>query len=91
LDIVVWAPRAESARRVSELSQRIFDAAARRGLHLALIRLPIAYFPSLLGESSGAPEAVLCLRSVLMKPQHREWVNQIVVTLDAAFEEAIRC
>jgi hypothetical protein len=148
LDIVVWAPRAASARLASELSQRIFAAAAQRGLHLALIRLPVGYFPSLenpRGETAGAAfpprsktaqallaelrthrepsrlpdelakldpaeeraladevlsgevllttdradqETVTCLRSVLMKPEHLEWLDRILAILDAAFQDA---
>src|SRR5208337_3299713 len=78
LDIVVWAPRAASARLSSERSQRIFTAAASRGLHLALVRLPVGYFPSLAADSPDGQDTVLCLRSVLMKPEHREWLNQIL-------------
>jgi glutamate/tyrosine decarboxylase-like PLP-dependent enzyme len=95
LDIVVWAPRAESARLASERSQRIFTAAAHRGLHLALIRLPVRYFPTLKKPArfigalppadSSDQETVLCLRSVLMKPEHREWLDQILAILDTAF------
>ena len=88
LDIVVWAPRAGSVREVSDLSQRIFHAAATRGLHLALIRLPARYFPSLADRSSVPQENVLCLRSVLMKPEHREWVERILEVLDGAWREA---
>jgi tyrosine decarboxylase / aspartate 1-decarboxylase len=99
LDIVVWAPRAKTARLASVRSQRIFTAAAARGLHLALVRLPVAYFPSLekpQGRTAGPAlppaessnqETVLCLRSVLMKPEHREWLNQILSLLDAAFRD----
>jgi len=89
LDIVVWAPRAASARLASERSQRIFAAAAKRGLHLALIRLPVGYFPSLAADSPGGQDTVLCLRSVLMKPEHREWLNQILSLLDRAFRDAV--
>src|SRR5271157_877625 len=100
LDIVVWAPCAGSARLASEQSQRIFAAAAKRGLHLALIRLPVRYFPTLQkpqGRTAGPAlppadssdqETVLCLRSVLMKPEHRQWLKQILATLDAAFGDA---
>jgi glutamate/tyrosine decarboxylase-like PLP-dependent enzyme len=100
LDIVVWAPRAESARLASERAQRIFSAAAQRGLHLALARLPVGYFPSLKepqGRTAGSalPPAdssdegtVLCLRSVLMKPEHRAWLDRILVILDAAYCDA---
>jgi tyrosine decarboxylase/aspartate 1-decarboxylase len=88
LDIVVWAPRASTARRASERSQRIFTAAAKRGLHLALIRLPVGYFPTLTTDETTVQESVLCLRSVLMKPEHREWLNQILPILGAAYQDA---
>jgi hypothetical protein len=69
LDIVVWAPKSGSA-------QRIFDEAARRNLHLALARLPGSFF--------GVREnEVLALRSVLMKPEHEQWLDQIWEILDA--------
>jgi tyrosine decarboxylase/aspartate 1-decarboxylase len=90
LDIVVWAPRARSATKISALSQRIFDAAAKHGLHLALIRLPIQFF-------SGVPEAfehdygtVLCLRSVLMKPEHVAWLPKLWELLSRAADEAAK-
>ncbi len=88
LDIVVWAPRAASTRLASERTQRIFSAAARRDLHLALARLPAGYFPSLPADPSNPQDTVLCLRSVLMKPEHREWLNLILPKLDAAFCDA---
>ena len=88
LDIVVWAPRAATVRIACELSQRIFTAAAKRGLHLALIRLPISYFPVLAADSADRQDTVLCLRSVLMKPEHREWLSQILPILDAAYHDA---
>jgi hypothetical protein len=72
----------------SQLSQHIFDAAAKRGLHLALIRLPLKFIPLFAGESTSQQETVLCLRSVLMKPEHREWVSSILTILDAAHHDA---
>jgi tyrosine decarboxylase / aspartate 1-decarboxylase len=77
LDIVVWAPRAKSATEMSELSQRIFDAAAKQNLHLALIHLPTRFFASRQGITYSDRETVLCLRSVLMKPEHRDWLDHI--------------
>jgi hypothetical protein len=88
LDIVVWAPHAPSAHQVSEMSQRIFDAAAQRGLHLALVRLPVRFFPSLAG-SFDPQDSLLCLRSVLLKPEHRDWVEQILAMLGAAWRDAV--
>ncbi|HLK48453.1 MAG TPA: aminotransferase class I/II-fold pyridoxal phosphate-dependent enzyme [Bryobacteraceae bacterium] len=69
LDIVVWAPRNGSA-------QRIFDEAAKRNLHLALARLPGVFF--------GKTEEILALRSVLMKPEHEQWIGRIWEILDEA-------
>jgi glutamate/tyrosine decarboxylase-like PLP-dependent enzyme len=77
LDIVVWAPRAASASAASAESQRLFDAAALRDLHLALIQLPGAYFPELTSDR----DHVLCLRSVLMKPEHELWIDEILTRL----------
>jgi tyrosine decarboxylase/aspartate 1-decarboxylase len=77
LDIVVWAPRAKSATEMSELSQRIFDAAAKQNLHLALIHLPTRFFASRQDITYSDRETVLCLRSVLMKPEHRDWLDRI--------------
>jgi tyrosine decarboxylase/aspartate 1-decarboxylase len=75
LDIVVFLPRAPRASQASALSRRIFEEAARRNLHLALAELPCELF-----DLSGVErdrETVTCLRSVLMKPEHREWVGRI--------------
>jgi tyrosine decarboxylase/aspartate 1-decarboxylase len=77
LDIMVWAPRAKSAAETSGLSQRIFEAAAQQNLHLALIRLPVRFFASLRNTTHSDRETVLCLRSVLMKPEHRDWLDRI--------------
>ena len=90
LDIVVWAPRAPSARRISELSHRIFDAAAKRNLHLALMRLPVRYLTALDANLEPDEESVLCLRSVLMKSEHREWLERLWEILNQAADEAGR-
>jgi len=77
LDIVVWTVRAPRASQASELSRRLFEEAARNGLHLALAELPARFFDL---EGSGVledRETLTCLRSVLMKPEHREWVGRI--------------
>jgi len=81
LDIVFWAVRSESPAHSSALAQRIFDEAARLDLHLALANLPVRFFPS-----NTWPEAasgyVTCLRSVLMKPEHLAWIDEIWQRLD---------
>src|SRR5271154_620629 len=77
LDIVVWAPRAKAVAEICALSQRIFDAAAKQNLHLALIRVPIKFFSTQHDVTASATDTVLCLRSVLMKPEHRDWLDRI--------------
>ena len=90
LDIVVYAPRAPSASRCSELSQRIFDAAASRNLHLALMRIPVRYLTAYDATMKPDQDTVLCLRSVLMKPEHRAWMDRLWEALTQAADEAER-
>jgi tyrosine decarboxylase/aspartate 1-decarboxylase len=80
LDIVVWAPRAKSASEASRRSQRIFEQTAANDLHLALIQLPLRYFSQ--SEFEADQDHILCLRSVLMKPEHELWVDEIVNRLN---------
>ena len=84
LDIVVWAVRAASVTASSALARRVFDEAARRGLHLALVELPVAFFDLAGAGIERDRDTVTCLRSVLMKPEHREWLDRIWSILDAA-------
>jgi glutamate/tyrosine decarboxylase-like PLP-dependent enzyme len=81
LDIVVWAPRARSASAASAASQWIFDEAAKRQLHLALTRLPTSFYADAWPELERDEEFVLSLRSVLMKPEHEVWMDEIVERL----------
>jgi hypothetical protein len=84
LDIVVWAPRAVKASESSAESQRIFDAAAALDLHLAMTTLPVAFFRQACPELEADTEGILCLRSVLMKPEHEHWLDQIMQRLRQA-------
>jgi len=77
LDIVVWLPRAKSARAASELSRRVFEESARRGLHLAVAQLPVEFFELEAAGVARDADTVSCLRSVLMKPEHRVWIDEI--------------
>jgi len=94
LDIVAWKLKAETPGRASDLAQRIFSACAARDLHLALAQLPMAWFePAALSEpQSHAAESaglVTCLRSVLMKPEHEAWMDQIWERLIASCAEVM--
>jgi glutamate/tyrosine decarboxylase-like PLP-dependent enzyme len=76
LDIVVWAVRAETVEESSRRAQEIFDRAAAGGLHLALAHLPARFFRRA-GWGEDKAKTVTALRSVLMKPEHLTWVEEI--------------
>ena len=77
LDIVVFAPRAASASEASGLTRRIFEEAAKRDLHLAVADLPVQFWEANLREMKIDRATLSCLRSVLMKPEHLDWVDGI--------------
>jgi tyrosine decarboxylase / aspartate 1-decarboxylase len=98
LDIVVWALHASTFEDASERARRVFDACAVRGLHLALVQLPRTWFGPGFGPRSSFGEAgrgeydsggVTCLRSVLMKPEHEAWLDEIWARLSAASDEIL--
>jgi tyrosine decarboxylase / aspartate 1-decarboxylase len=89
LDIVIFAPRAKSVSEASVLSRRIFDAAAGRNLHLAVAELPASFWAVNLGSMRRDRETMTCLRSVLMKPEHLEWIPRIWDELSAATSEVL--
>jgi glutamate/tyrosine decarboxylase-like PLP-dependent enzyme len=84
LDIVVWAVRAATASESSALARRIFDAAARRDLHLALATFPRSMAETARPVSRWDADQIVCLRACAMKPEHREWMPEILRRLDAA-------
>jgi len=90
LDIVVFAPRVANVSEASERSRKIFAAAARKNLHLAVAELPVEFFQVNLGTMKKDRNSLTCLRSVLMKPEHREWVGRIWAILDEATEECLK-
>ncbi len=90
LDIVVFASRAESISETSALSRRVFESAARHELHLAVAELPVSFWKENLGAMNRDRETVTCLRSVLMKPEHFDWVERIWELLSKSTEEILK-
>lgn len=85
LDIVFWSVAGTTVADSSAKARAIFDEARRRDLYLALAELPARFFAA--GSWQVAPAegaALTCLRSVLMKPEHSEWLPQIWARLEAA-------
>jgi len=90
LDIVLLVPRGESVSESSRLSRRVFDAAATRNLHLAVAELPIKFFEANLGKMRRDGATITCLRSVLMKAEHRQWLPRIWSILEQATNEVFQ-
>jgi tyrosine decarboxylase/aspartate 1-decarboxylase len=86
LDIVVWGMRAEHASEISQLNRRLFERAARAGLHLALLELPAALLAAHWPRVNFDVDHVICLRSCLMKPEHLDWCDRIWRILEDAGE-----
>ena len=82
LDLVVWMPRGRSSQEVSELSQRIYRRAEERGLYLALTQVSRELVPDLPVDWQGP--SVTCLRTCLMKPEHQEWLPELLSLLEGA-------
>lgn len=77
LDILVWAVRSPSVSQASEMARALFNEAARRDLHLALAELPVEFFDLTAAGMERDRDSITCLRSVLMKPEHLEWIDRI--------------
>jgi hypothetical protein len=88
LDIVVWVPRAKSVSAASERAQRVFEESARRHLHLALADLPAEFFDLERAGIQPDRDRIRCLRSVLMKPEHLAWIDEIWRILDESTDAA---
>jgi hypothetical protein len=89
LDIVVWTVRAPSAGASSGLARSVFRESERLGLHLALTELPVRFFERDGNSVWADRETVTCLRSVLMKPEHLDWIEEIYRVLDRATDAAL--
>ena len=77
LDIVVWAVRAPDTTIASQRAREVFEEAGRRGLHLAVAEIPATFFDFARAGVKVDRATVTCLRSVLMKPEHADWVDRI--------------
>ena len=88
LDILIWAPRGRKASEISARSERFFGAAAAENLHLAKFRYPASLLRDVWKDAVWDQPEVVCLRSCLMKPEHRDWADPIWAILDRAADRA---
>ena len=84
LDIVCYALTAPSASASAARARNVFEEAAKRELHLAMIQLPTSLVARYVPGFDQDQETVTCLRSVLMKPEHHDWIDRIMALLEAS-------
>lgn len=84
LDIVVYAVNAPASSEASQRAREVFDEAAKRDLHLALVELPSDFVRQYAPNIEIDSDSMACLRSVLMKPEHEEWVERLTALLEAS-------
>ncbi len=89
LDILVWAVRAGTVKASSRLAEQIFAAAAHENLHLALAQLPSRFFPPGSWPDQQHHGIITCLRSVLMKREHLDWLEAIWSRLSHVTNEVL--
>jgi tyrosine decarboxylase/aspartate 1-decarboxylase len=85
LDIVTFAPQGATLPEMSAKSRKIFEAAAKHNLHLALAELPTKFFSRNLDLAIPKDATTItALRSVLMKPEHLVWIDRIYEILKSS-------
>jgi glutamate/tyrosine decarboxylase-like PLP-dependent enzyme len=82
LDIVVYAVAAPDMQEASRRAQQVFRRAAKQNLHLAMLELPANLVRAHAPEMAPNADTVTCLRSVLMKPEHLDWLDDIAAILN---------
>lgn len=87
LDIVVWTVRADRASDATRAARQFFEAAAQRQIHLALITLPRPFLNARGAVQHWDQDEITCLRSCLMKPDHLEWMPEILTRLQLVSED----
>ena len=79
--------RAASASQASAGARLLFETAAKHDLHLALAAIPRNMVEPAAPVEDWDADTLVCLRACVMKPEHREWMPEILAHLDAAARE----
>ncbi len=89
LDILTYFPVSDSINsvsQISELSKKVFDAGMRnQSFYLSLFKVPSSNFIRLYPEYEADEEYVTILRSVLMHPEHEEFIEELVKRIESHF------
>jgi glutamate/tyrosine decarboxylase-like PLP-dependent enzyme len=81
LDILVWAPEGRTASQISERTEQVFMWAAEKNLHLAKIKIPVSLLRKKWIGVDFDQDEVVCLRACLMKPEHLDWIEDVMEVL----------
>ena len=87
LDIVAYTVNAPDTATASERARQLFAKAADHDLHLAMMELPVDLVRDYAPKIRANSETITCLRSVLMKPEHCDWLDRIVDILETSAAE----
>ncbi len=87
LDIVVWALSAPTSTRASQLAREVFEAAARHDLHLALATFPRSVCEPAAPVAEWTSDELVCLRACVMKPEHADWMGELLDRLSRAAQQ----
>lgn len=90
LDILIFAPKVSKVSTASRIATDIFDKGAKRNLHMALAKFPKDLFGSVWSHMEWDQDTITCVRMCLMKPQHKQWINEIWKEFDIAASEAFQ-
>ena len=74
-DIVAWSLKGKSTQDMSEKSQAFFKKAEENSLYLSLYKYPTEKLINPIFEINS--EYLICLRSSVMKPEHKDWMDEI--------------
>lgn len=85
---MVWAAPAPSASEASRRAREIFARAADQDLHLALAKFPRGMCTRVSAIEDWDEDTLTCLRACTMKPEHLEWMPELLKRLGAAAETA---
>lgn len=86
LDIVVWAVQANTASQASHRARTLHTAAKKRDLHLSLVVIPKTMLEASNPVHIWDVDTITCLRACVMKPEHHEWMAEILTRLHDSAE-----
>ena len=90
LDVVVWVAHSKSISEASRRSRSLFEALAKRDIHIALLKVDASFAATCGLELHEDSDTLTCLRVSLMKPEHNAWLSSFVEQLDALSDSVLQ-